>query len=352
MCTESLDILRKKINFLDRVKKNKKNLKELTAFDSIKKEDLETLKKLCDRFELLKQDNTTLMYQVTSYKSNVSSLSGIDKRAYENLPKIKEAEYKKSMLQQDIAIIESERFKLYDQFDLMTNALSITKSFSYGMILMTVLFSFMLAYMQVFKNVSVFYPVLIAVILLMVFITFVYIFRVRTARELKKNNLKQSRLISLQNKKTAVLASTQSFLSYSYAKFNVSSSEELEENLKEYTKLKSAQNRKNSTKRALVETEEDIKDFFKDRNLKMPEEPIEKLYSIINIEDKKLQVDNLHLEQKRIESELEVIENRQKEIWDQINELKILDNTEDKVVGQIVKAYHSKAEKQVKKYEK
>ncbi len=352
LCSESLDILSKKMNFLERMKENSKVIDEITAIDHIEEEDMALLNKLCERYELLKRDNTSLMYQVTSFNGNVSSLGGKEKDALKNLPKLKEAEHKKSVLEQDIAILESERYKLYDQFDIMTNALNITKNFSLGMIFMAVIFSFMLAYIQIFKNISVFYPLLVIVILLMLFITFVYIFRIRTARELKKNNKKQARLITLQNKKTAVLANTKNYLHFAYLKYSVKSTEELEENLKEYTKLKNAQIRKNSTRRALLETEEEIKEFFIDNKIKMPDAPIEKLFSIVQIKDKKRQYENLLMEQKRIEGELNAFEVRQDAIWNRINEIKAKDVSERKLIGEIVKAYHSKAEKQLKMYDK
>ncbi len=352
LCSESLDILSKKMNFLERMKENSKVIDEITSIDHVEEEDMALLNKLCERYELLKRDNTSLMYQVTSFNGNVSSLNGKDKDALKNLPKLKEAEHKKSVLEQDIAILESERYKLYDQFDIMTNALNVTKNFSLGMIFMAVIFSFMLAYIQIFKNISVFYPLLVIVILLMLFITFVYIFRIRTARELKKNNKKQARLITLQNKKTAVLANTKNYLNFAYLKYSVKSTEELEENLKEYTKLKNAQIRKNSTRRALLETEEEIKEFFINNKIKMPDAPIEKLYSIVQIKDKKRQYENLLMEQKRIEGELDAFEVRQDAIWNRINEIKEKDVTERKLIGEIVKAYHSKAEKQLKMYDK
>ncbi len=351
LCTESLDILKKQMNFLKRSKENQKILDELTAFDHLEKEDFKEIQKLCERYKFLKQDAITFMNQVSSYSSTISNLSTKEEEALKSVSKIREAEGKREMLEQDIAIIESERYKTYDQFDLMTNALNITKSFSLGMVFMSVIFAFMLAYIQIFKNVSIFYPLLIMVILLMIFITFVYIFRVRTTRELKRNNIKQGRLIALQNKKIAVLASTQSFLNYSYRKYSIKSAKELEENLKEYKKLKKSQNRKDSTKRALDETEELIKEFFQKNKMEMPDEPIEKMHNVLNMENKKRQVENLKNELKRIDKELNVIEKRQGEIWKLIYTHKDNDVSADKVVGEIVKAYHSKAEKLLKKYE-
>ncbi|MFV0518801.1 MAG: hypothetical protein ACK5LY_00870 [Lachnospirales bacterium] len=345
LCSESLDIVKRKLNFLDRLKQNEKYIEEVSAFDHIDEEDFNILKKLCERYENLKRDNTSLMYQVTSYSGTVSGLQGLEKRAEDAIPEIKKAEEKHKILEQDIAIIESERQSLYYQFDLMSNALKLTKSFSYGMIFMTIIFAFGFAYMQAFKNTNVFYPLLIMVVILMIFITFVYIFRVKTTRELKINNIKQGKLISLQNKKTAVLANTKNFLNYSYKKYNARSSKELEENLSEYTKLKWAQSRKNSAKRALNETEEEIKDFFKKHKIFMPDAPIEKLYSILEVKDRRTQCENFKNEQVRIENELQLLDDRQNDIWKIVNELKENDMTPNKLIIEIVKTYHSKAEK-------
>ncbi len=345
LCSESLDIVKRKINFLDRLKQNAKYIDEVSALDHIDEEDFATLKKLCGRYENLKRDNTSLMYQVTSYSGSISGLEGLDKRAEDILPSIEKAEDKQRIIEQDIAILESERERLYYQFDLMTNALKLTKSFSYGMIFMALLFCFGFAYLQAFRGVNIFYPMIIMVSVLMIFVTFVYIFRVKTTRELKINNIKQGKLIALQNKKTAVLANTKNFLYFTYKKYNANSAEELRENLKEFTKLKWAQSRKNSARRALTETEEEIKDFFNKHKIHMPDAPIEKLYSIIQIEDRRVQCENYKKEQARIESELELLEERQSKIWDTIGILKQQDKTPNALVNEIVKTYHFKAEK-------
>ncbi len=345
LCSESLDIVKRKINFLDRLKQNAKYIDEVTALDHVEEEDFAFLKKLCGRYENLKRDNTSLMYQVTSYSGSVSGLEGLEKRAEDILPAIKKAEEKQSILEQDISILESERERLYYQFDLMNNALKLTKSFSYGMIFMTLVFCFGFAYLQAFKDMNIFYPMLIMVSVLMIFVTFVYIFRVRTTRELKINNIKQGKLIALQNKKTAVLANTKNFLYFTYKKYNANSAEELRENLSEYTKLKWAQSRKNSARRALTETEEEIKDFFIKHKIHMPDAPIEKLYAIIQIDDRRIQCENYKKEQARIESELELLEDRQSKIWEDINILKQQDKTPNGLINEIVKTYHFKAEK-------
>lgn len=345
LCGESLDIAKRKINFLNRLKENDIFLDEISTLDHISDDDLKYLKKLCERYELLARDNTSLMIQVTSYSGNVSSLEGITQKASDVLPSIKKAERKKSLLEQDIAIIESERYSLYSHFDLMNNALKLVNWFAYGVIFISIFCAFCLAYMQVFHNVSVFYPIIVLVVVLLCFITFVYIFRVKTTREIKRNNIKQGKLIALQNKKTAVLANTENYLKYTYKKYKINSSSELDENLHEFNRLKNTRERKNAARRALIETEEEIKDFFVDMDLQLPDAPLESVYSIIQMEDRDDKRNRIAKEQSRINKELEVLDEKQENIWGKIVYLKENDTSDKKIIGEIIKAYYHKTDK-------
>ncbi len=350
LCTRSLNIIKSKMKLLANSRSIEREIHNTKYVADLSDEDVTKLKRQMDLFLNLSQENTRLMYQVTSFNKSVSELQGKSDLAVKALPEIEHSERQSKLIKSDIYLIESERSEIFDKYDKMNHALELIDKYSIvGFVAISAVMIFLI-YLNVVNGVHVFFYVAFLMVVVIVGFGGMYIAKLKLRRNIKLNVKKQARAVELLNKKNAVLAHHTNFLNYEYKKFKAANSVSLRSNLQEYEQYKKVANRKTATRRALEESEADIKDFFKERGKSIPNISIEKFVGMIDIENKKMHYDRLVLERVKVEEEVERLDLEQEEIWEKVEYLQATIPVERNTIGDILKAYYSKLDKVMNNY--
>ncbi len=350
LCTRSLNIIKQKMKLLANSRSIEREIHNTKYIADLTEEDVVKLKKQMDLFVNLSQENTRLMYQVTSFNRSVSELQGKSDSAVKALPEIEHSERQVKLIKSDIYLIESERNEIYDKYDKMNMAIDMIDKYSIIALIGFSALMIFLIYLNVANGVKVFYYVSFLMMVVIVGVGGMYIAKLKLRKNIKLNVKKQARAVELLNKKNAVLAHHINFLNYEYKKFNAANSVSLRSNLQEYEQYRKVANRKSATRRALEESEADIKDFFKERGKSFPNISVEKFVGMIDIENKKMHYDRLVLERVKVEEEVERLDIEQEDIWQKVEYLQATIQAERNTVNDIIKAYYSKLDKVMNNY--
>lgn len=345
LCSYSINIIAQKMNLLSNNRKIENEIHNTKYIADLSDEDVSILKKKMDYMLNLSRENTRLMYQVTGYNKAISELQGKTDIASDAIPEIEYAERQAKFLKNDIYLIESERSEIFEQYDNFNEILStIDKVSKIGLGVFSVI-AFVLIYINVVNSVRVFDYIIMLIIAVVAIYGGMYVAKLEIGKKLKLNVKKQARAVELLNKKNVVLAHYINYLNYEYDKFDVENAGTLRNNLDEFKQYKIVANRKTATRRALEETEADIKDFFTERGKVLPNIPVQKFVEMIDIDNKKIHYDKLVLERIRVEEEVAKLDVEQEKLWENIEYLQATTNSQKEVISDILKAYYAKLDK-------
>ncbi len=350
LCTRSINIIKLKMKLLSNSRTIEREIHNTKYVADLSDEDVAQLKKQMDLFMNLSAENTRLMYQVTSYGKSVSELQGRTESAVKVLPEIEHAERQVKLIKGDIYLIESERNELFDSYDKMNYAIDIIDKVTMASVIIFSLLTFGLIYMNVVRHISVFNYIIVVMCFVIIGVGGMYVAKLKLRTNIKLNVKKQKRAVELLNKKNAVLAHHTNFLNYEYKKFNAQNSVSLRSNLKEFEQYKRVANRKTATRRALEESEADIKDFFKQRGKSIPNISVDKFVDMIDIQNKKMHYDRLILERVKVEEEVERLDIEQEQIWENVEYIQTTTEEAKGSINDIIKAYYSKLDKVMNNY--
>lgn len=347
---ECYSLTTKKFNLLTRQYDNEKTLEDYKFLDKVSDEDIELLANLCENYLLFEKDLSQLSSQVASYDLSVANMEGKEKDAKKAMPDIQFAEKRRRLLNADISLIDDERENLIYESEVIDNAQKYTRIALYFLMFLFLTSSLIFAYLMAYQGyeVAIYLTAVDGIILAIIMGVFVFYRRLKTEKIL--NLKKQKKIVALKNKKTAVLASTKSYLDFAYKKYSGNSSEKIQKNLGEYESYKHLAKRRRSVERSANEIEEEIFDVFRKYKIPFPKMSIEGFYNTLNIKSGKVIVDNILLEQKNIDKEVDEIDTKLSKLLSDLDELKIKDNSPDKRVSEIIKVLNSLNDKVVINY--
>ncbi len=352
LCTESLDLANKKINYLIKLQENKKRENELQFVGEFNDIELEELTVLCEQYEVLEDENKALFNKMTSFKESVSIMEGKEKEVEEVIPSIQHAEKKYRLLQADINLIEGEKQETIEELNVLETAMTVLERATFFLLSSFGVGTLFIGYLISSEGMELVTLLFAYDAIVLSGIIIIYYFYKKTKFEKKLAHKKQNKLIELQNKKKTVLAFYKNFLDFEYSKYKERNADRIKSNLEEYNNYKSVQNRKKAVKRSLNEIEKRIIDIFVAKEIEMPNIEIKEIGKNLDKIEVNSKLLNLQNEEKRIEESLEKIEEELSYKWTVIQELNETDTSQKGIISQIVKAYHGKSERIMRKYNK
>ena len=350
LCDEGLDIVSDRIVLANRMDALKERIAEAECYGRLTNVEVEDLKDLLARYMSLSKDSNALKYQVTNFDAGLDRMETLEKDAKDNLPEIKYAEERQRIFKQDINYLEGEKMVLEHANDRLKNAIDFVYKFSIAMVLLFGGVSLVLVFIYIFNSIQTI-PVLAVTLVFVIIITgLLYALRNRLKYELALNLKKQNKAIELLNKKVAVYAHFTNYLSYSYRKYRVRSSDMLANNLQDYGHYKHLTKRLDSLRNIMSQTEAAIEFFLRDKGITTRVTNMEKFAGTINIDDKKQYYEELLREQAMIEKSLKRLDTRSAQIWDALSALAVAtqnatDTATAVAIGGIIEDYTKKSEK-------
>lgn len=119
----------------------------------------------------------------------------------------------------------------------------------------------------------------------------------------------------------------------------------LKKNLKDIEAYKHLTARVDNIRNIMYQTEDQIEEFLRKKNIHHLSSSVEHFAQTINVEDKKQYHHDLVRERNILEKALSDLDNRHAEIWDLLIELGKTDDSESKIVDVVIKTYLEEVEK-------
>ncbi len=347
LCDEAIKIARNRLFSSQRIKDFNARLREVECYNKLSDEEAKELKELLEKFLALTKERNILMYQLVDFDNGLNKLVDMEKEANEIIPKLEEAEFQQRILKQDLSYLKGEKLELEEERDKLFFAMNFIYKFTIAMVMLFSGIVIILALLNVFKNLVVFFSLTLLVILVIFVVSLVYFFRRKINFEIKLNAKKQSKAVELINKKTVVYSYYTNFLRYEYNKFKVKNAEMLKTNLKEYDHYKHITTRYDSIRNIMYQTQDMLEKFLKEKKITDVNASIERFARTVDIDDKIEYCNNLNEKKAAEEAKLAEFDSRHVEIWDELTNLNVEDKTKDHIVEKVIDAYLKEAEKLV-----
>ncbi len=339
LCDEALRIAKQRMILASRMKLIDEKLLELECFSQLSDEQAKRLENLLTHFVSLTRERNTLIYQLTDFDKNLTRMSKLEKEAAGAIAPMADAERSQQVLKQDIGLLEGEKAALEYEHGFLQNALKFIQYFTVAAVGLFGFGAVFLAYLFMFKNVSIFLPTTILVLLTIGVITLLFFFKKRMRYELKVNVKKQQRAVELLNKKNVVYAYYTNFLRFEYGKYKVRNAMSLQESLKDFKHYKHITARIDAIRKIMYETEAAIERFLRENNFSYSKFSIEEFARTIDVADKIEYNKELLQDKELIEKNLKELDDMHAEVWDLLESVAQQDYSEDKIIGQMVQAY-------------
>ncbi len=343
-CYEALKIAEKRLKILTNSEKINEQLIELDYIEHLTENDINKLNILCERHKNLIKENKTLLYQLTGFSNSIDYLKGKHREAEKSMAIIEEAEKSQRIFKNDINLLKYEKRDLIDEGIKMKNAISFINKISIGFIGITSFIALILGYLNIFTGRQIFYETASIVIFLIFYISLTYIFRLKIYKELKINSKLQFKITKLINKKKAVYAYYTSFLDVSYDKYNAKNAKDLKYNLDEYKQYEKILQRKDAAVKAYNETQREIEKFIEDKGIPC-NTTIDIFVKNVSTEDRIRKHKKLTSKKKEADHLLNELDTKHKAYWQLINELNDNDQTNNKIIGNLIEKYYEEIEK-------
>lgn len=347
---EALKLFKQKLILINRSKKTDEKLSEMSVFNTLSEEETKYLKMILNRYIALVKEKNVIAVQLSSFDKNVYELLDLEKDAKENLPKIVDAEKKQRIFKTDINHIEGEKEELMYEMDSLVRGRNFLQRFTYVFIGISVVMSTFLSFMGIFYGTDIFMQLFVLIITIMCISTFLIVFRSKITKEQRRNIAFQKRAVELLNKKNAVYAYYTSFLRYEYKKYKVSSSVELNSNLRELGFYKQHLKRMDSVRRVIHESEYEIDQFMTKHNIKNNKISLLDFAETINIEDQRNYYINLEEEREKMDQTLKELDEKHSLVFDKLLTMREEDTTENAVIDKIIQTYYDETHKLLELY--
>ncbi len=343
ICDEAFLITEKRIMLIDKQKAIEERLNEHECYSKLDDDDVYKIKDLLNRFASLTRDRKNLRDQLDSFERSLSFMRELEPEVPDALKEIKEAEERQRLFKQDLGYLEGEKSDLEYEMERFEIGLSFIQKFTVGMCIFFGLATIVLAFLSVFNNIDVLFPMTALIVMVIIISVLLYAFRRRIIFEKALNYKKQNRAVELINKKTVLYAHYTNFLNYEYKKFKVKNSEMLKNNMSDYGLYKHLTARLDSIRSIMYQTEAEIEDFLREKDLYNPSFTIERFSQVFDMDNKKSVYNELISEKSAIETNLSLMDKRHEALWDILSDLSEKDTTEEGIVGRIIKSYVDEA---------
>ena len=341
LCEEGIKIARQRITFIEKIRVLDEKLIELDAFSNLSDEDAAYIKDLLDRFLSLSKERRALVFQLTSFDSSINYMDKLEDEANAAMDDIQDAEKRQRILKHDLGYLEGEKADLEYEREFLAKGLTFIYRFTIFIISLFGVAALVMAFMYLFRGASIFLPLSIFVLLLIFVVFLLNVFRRRMVYEMQLNMRKQQRAILLLNKKTAVYAHYTNFLNYEYKKYRVKNSQMLTNNLKDLGNYKHLAMRVDGIRNIMYQTEAQIEDFLRDRNLGSIKSTVEQFAQTVNIDNKRQYHKDLSEDRLAFEKNLTALETRQSEIWRVLSEMEQKDSSENQILNRLFVLYQN-----------
>ncbi len=345
LCDDSLKLDRHRL-YLDKKRKECETiLEDLKCYDNLSEDDAEHLKSLITKFIQLNTERKGIRYQLGDFNNSINKLENLEEDAQDALYQIEDAENSKRLLSRDISLIKDEKERTILDRERLQFAYKVLHKFSFAISILLGLSIIFLTLISVSLNESVFLSLSILCITLVFTIVLIYIFRRKIIFELKLNEKKQSKLVSLLNKKTVVYSYYVNFLNYTYKKYNVKNSRVLKSNLDDFNNYKHIVTRYDNLGKLVYEVQGQLEDFLKDKKITISNGSLESFAKSINIDNKIAYFKDIELKKQKIEDRIKEIEEEHQRLIEKIIAINVEDTSKEKVVEKIIQAYFNETEK-------
>ena len=345
LCDDSLKLDRHRL-YLDKKRKECEIiLEDLKCYDNLSEDDAEHLKSLITKFIQLNTERKGIRYQLGDFNNSINKLENLEEDAQDALYQIEDAENSKRLLSRDISLIKDEKERTILDRERLQFAYKVLHKFSFAISILLGLSIIFLTLISVSLNESVFLSLSILCITLVFTIVLIYVFRRKIVFELKLNEKKQSKLVSLLNKKTVVYSYYVNFLNYTYKKYNVKNSRVLKSNLDDFNNYKHIVTRYDNLGKLVYEVQGQLEDFLKDKKITISNGSLESFAKSINIDNKIAYFKDIELKKQKIEDRIKEIEEEHQRLIEKIIALNIEDTSKEKVIEKIIQAYFNETEK-------
>lgn len=344
LCDDSLKLDRHRL-YLDKKRKEcDVILSDLKCYDNLSEEETKTLKSLINKFVQLNNERKAIRYQLGDFDSSINKLETLEEEAHDALYQIEDAENSKRLLNRDIELIKDEKERTALDRERLQFAYDILYKFSFAVSIVLGIAIIVLTLISVSLNESFFLPLSILCITLVFTIVLIYAFRRKIIFELKLNEKKYSKLVSLLNKKTVVYSYYVNFLNYTYNKYNVKSSRTLKTNLNDFNNYKHIISRYDNLGRLVYSVQEQLENFLADKEISISNGSLESFAKSINIDNQISYFKEVSNRKSKIEDRIREIEDEHQQLWEKLVALNIEDNSKEKVIEKIIKAYLNETE--------
>lgn len=352
LCDDSLKLARHRA-YIDKKRKECQLITEdLNCYANLSDEDAKHLKNLIGKFTQLNNERNGLRYQLGDFNNSINKLEALQEDAYDAICQIEEAESEKKILSRDIEIIRAEKERTEIDRERLQFAYNVLYKFSFiiSLILGISIIILTLIYMSMEQN--VFLPLSILCFTLIFTIALIYAFRKKIVFELRLNEKKQSKLVSLLNKKTVVYSYYINFLNYEYKKYSIKNSRTLKSNLEDYENYKNIVSRYDGIGKILFEVQKQLEEFLESKNIDISNISLNSFSKSINIDNKKAYFREIDNKRKKLEVRIAEIDKEQEKLLEKLVKLNVEDTSKEKVVEKIIKAYMNETEKIVLEIDK
>ncbi|MCL1994963.1 MAG: hypothetical protein FWG63_02015 [Defluviitaleaceae bacterium] len=338
LCDKAIVIAKEKLLIESKLQVLGAEIQEIAYYENLTNEDIEHLRDLLDRYMSLSKDRTAMRYQIVGFDKTLEKMGALEEDAKFILANVQDAERKQRYFKHDLMHINGERIALSYERENLLNAKNFIHKFSFALVVLFGLASIGMTLFGIITNADIFVPLLILCIMLFIIVPGMHYMRDRLVAELRLNLRKHRRAVELFNKKSVVYAHYTNFLKFVYKKYNVTNSEKLMQNIKDYSHYKHILARFDTIGNTLRSTEELIDFFIRQHGIHYMGGTIESFAKTVSIEDKQRYFWELKKEQKRLEDLNKNLEEQHNAIW---NDLVLL-NEEDKkskVIDFIIQRY-------------
>ncbi|MCL2610738.1 MAG: hypothetical protein FWE02_03565 [Defluviitaleaceae bacterium] len=336
LCEKGIKLTREKLITQNKLEILAKELQNLSYHENLTDEDIENLKEMLDRYTGLTQDRKKLRNQISTFDKSLDRMEKLEGDAKQVLKNVYDAEKKLRYFKHDMLYIEGEKTELEYERDSLLFAEKFVRRLGIVFIILLGFSSIALFGFGVLMNVDVFFPLVVIAIIAIVSLPAIYLFGLKVKKELKLNLKKQNKAVSLFNRKKNVYNHYVSFLKFVYSKYGVTSSDKLEQNLKDYEHYKYIIGRYDSIRDLLGKTESQIDFFIRDNNMAGSSISVDAFSKSENVDEKRRYFLELKQEQNALISRFNFLQGD----FDKISEsISTLNTNANEVVTNLINNY-------------
>lgn len=338
LCDTAISLAKEKLMVESKLAIINSELQEISYYETLTDDDIDHLKELLERYMALSRDRTAMRYQISGFDKALEKMGPLEEDAKFIEKNVLDAEKKQRYFKHDLMHLEGEKVALVYERENLLNMQYFTHKFSISLVALFGMSALGITLYSLFFNADMFIPLAIMCTMLVFIVPGLYYLQNRIRKELSLNLRRHHRAVQLFNKKIVVYSHYTRFLKYVYKKYDVTGSDKLTQNIKDYAHYKHILTRFDAIGNSLRHTEDQINFFIKENKIQNSAATIESFAKTVNIEDKQRYFWDLKKEQTRLKNRNKELEQNHNNIW---NDLVLLneDDKKSKIIDFIIQRY-------------